>query len=121
MSTVGTFDRNTWAVSVQAPYNGKSLRRSFDRVASGSPLHVVSAWTQEERLVLEDGQIAGAIRIPEAPWCEPAIVRFAVPAAFSECACRASPGAATSRSDSLPITRYQLRQRIVRLSWSGAA
>ena len=35
--------------------DGKSLRRSFDRAAGASPLHLVSAWASEERLVL--GQI----------------------------------------------------------------
>lgn len=32
--------------------DGKTLRRSFDRVAEASPLHLVSAWANEERLVL---------------------------------------------------------------------
>lgn len=36
--------------------DGKTLRRSFDRAAAGSPLHMVSAWGSEQRLVL--GQIA---------------------------------------------------------------
>jgi predicted transposase YbfD/YdcC len=37
--------------------DGKTLRRSFDRAASASPLHLVSAWAVEQRLVL--GQLAG--------------------------------------------------------------
>lgn len=36
--------------------DGKTLRRSFDRAASASPLHLVSAWAADQRLVL--GQIA---------------------------------------------------------------
>ncbi len=32
--------------------DGKSLRRSFDRAAGASPLHLVSAWASDERLVL---------------------------------------------------------------------
>ena len=32
--------------------DGKSLRRSFDRAAGASALHLVSAWATEERLVL---------------------------------------------------------------------
>jgi predicted transposase YbfD/YdcC len=36
--------------------DGKTLRRSFDRAAAASPLHLVSAWAVEQRLVL--GQMA---------------------------------------------------------------
>ena len=36
--------------------DGKTLRRSFDRAAAASPLHLVSAWAAEQRLVL--GQLA---------------------------------------------------------------
>ncbi len=36
--------------------DGKTLRRSFDTAAGGSPLHLVSAWACEQRLVL--GQLA---------------------------------------------------------------
>jgi predicted transposase YbfD/YdcC len=36
--------------------DGKTLRRSFDRAAEASPLHLVSAWAVEQRLVL--GQLA---------------------------------------------------------------
>ncbi len=36
--------------------DGKNLRRSFDRAAAGSPLHMVSAWGSEQLLVL--GQTA---------------------------------------------------------------
>jgi predicted transposase YbfD/YdcC len=36
--------------------DGKTLRRSFDRAAGKSPLHLVSAWAAEQRLVL--GQLA---------------------------------------------------------------
>ena len=36
--------------------DGKTLRRSFDRASSASPLHLVSAWAVEQRLVL--GQMA---------------------------------------------------------------
>jgi len=38
--------------------DGKTLRRSFDRAAGLSPLHLVSAWAVEQRLVL--GQVAVA-------------------------------------------------------------
>lgn len=36
--------------------DGKTLRRSFDRASATSPLHLVSAWAAEQRLVL--GQLA---------------------------------------------------------------
>ena len=36
--------------------DGKTLRRSYDRAAGRSPLHLVSAWAEEQRLVL--GQVA---------------------------------------------------------------
>ena len=36
--------------------DGKTLRRSYDRAVAASPLHLVSAWAAEQRLVL--GQIA---------------------------------------------------------------
>lgn len=36
--------------------DGKTLRRSYDRAAGQSPLHLVSAWAEERRLVL--GQLA---------------------------------------------------------------
>jgi predicted transposase YbfD/YdcC len=36
--------------------DGKTLRRSFDKAAGSSPLHMVSAWACEQRLVL--GQLA---------------------------------------------------------------
>jgi len=38
--------------------DGKTLRRSFDRAASGSPLHVVSAFATERRLVLGQAAVA---------------------------------------------------------------
>lgn len=38
--------------------DGKSLRRSFDRAAGASPLHLVSAWASEERLVLGQMKVA---------------------------------------------------------------
>src|ERR1700758_4534114 len=34
------------------PFDGKVLRRSFDRASGRSPLHMVSAWGCEQRLVL---------------------------------------------------------------------
>lgn len=36
--------------------DGKTLRRSFDRASAASPLHLVSAWAADQRLVL--GQLA---------------------------------------------------------------
>ena len=36
--------------------DGKTLRRSYDRAEGRSPLHLVSAWAEEQRLVL--GQVA---------------------------------------------------------------
>jgi predicted transposase YbfD/YdcC len=38
--------------------DGKSLRRSFDRAAGASPLHLVSAWACEEQLVLGQMKVA---------------------------------------------------------------
>ena len=35
-----------------AAIDGKVLRRSFDRASGKSPLHMVSAWGSEQRLVL---------------------------------------------------------------------
>ena len=32
--------------------DGKTMRRSFDRAACASPLHLVSAWAAENRMVL---------------------------------------------------------------------
>jgi hypothetical protein len=32
--------------------DGKTLRRSFDHAAGSSPLHLVSAWAADQRLVL---------------------------------------------------------------------
>jgi predicted transposase YbfD/YdcC len=43
--------------------DGKTLRRSFDRAAERDPLHVVSAWATEARLVL--GQVAVAAKSNE--------------------------------------------------------
>jgi predicted transposase YbfD/YdcC len=43
--------------------DGKTLRRSHDRVAGRNPLHLVSAWAAEQRLVL--GQVATADRSNE--------------------------------------------------------
>lgn len=38
--------------------DGKTLRRSFDRAAGASPLHLVSAWAADERLVLGQMKVA---------------------------------------------------------------
>lgn len=38
--------------------DGKTLRRSFDRAAGGSPLHVVTAFATERRLVLGQAAVA---------------------------------------------------------------
>jgi predicted transposase YbfD/YdcC len=38
--------------------DGKTIRRSFDRAASASPLHLVSAWASDERLVLGQMKVA---------------------------------------------------------------
>ena len=38
--------------------DGKAMRRSYDRAEGQSPLHLVSAWADEQRLVL--GQVAVA-------------------------------------------------------------
>ena len=38
--------------------DGKTLRRSFDRAANASPLHVVSAFACERRLVLGQAAVA---------------------------------------------------------------
>lgn len=38
--------------------DGKSLRRSFDRAAGASPLHLVSAWAVDQRLVLGQMKVA---------------------------------------------------------------
>ena len=43
------------AQSAVVALDGKTLRRSFDRAATASPLHLISAWACEEHLVL--GQI----------------------------------------------------------------
>lgn len=39
--------------------DGKTLRRSFDRAAAASPLHLVSAWAVEQRLVLGQRAVDG--------------------------------------------------------------
>lgn len=38
--------------------DGKTLRRSFDRAAGASPLHLVNAWAAEERLMLGQMKVA---------------------------------------------------------------
>jgi predicted transposase YbfD/YdcC len=48
--------RFTQALEGVVALDGKTLRRSFDRAAGRSPLHLVSAWAVEQRLVL--GQCA---------------------------------------------------------------
>src|SRR3954452_12960200 len=40
------------AASGVVEINGKTLRRSFDRASKTSPLHLVSAWAADARLVL---------------------------------------------------------------------
>jgi predicted transposase YbfD/YdcC len=40
--------------------DGKSLRRSFDRAAGASPLHLVNAWAAEERVVLGQMKVDAA-------------------------------------------------------------
>ena len=48
--------------------DGKSLRRSFDRATGASPLHLVSAWASEERLVLGQMKVtAGGNEIAAVP------------------------------------------------------
>ena len=39
--------------------DGKTARRSFDRRAGATPLHLVSAWASEQRLVLAQRQVDG--------------------------------------------------------------
>jgi predicted transposase YbfD/YdcC len=39
--------------------DGKTVRRSFDRKAGASPLHLVSAWSCEQRLVLAQRKVDG--------------------------------------------------------------
>ncbi len=46
------------AASGVVAIDGKTLRRSFDRASKSSPLHLVSAWAADARLVL--GQVATA-------------------------------------------------------------
>lgn len=46
------------AASGVVAIDGKTLRRSFDRASKTSPLHLVSAWAADARLVL--GQVATA-------------------------------------------------------------
>ena len=43
--------------------DGKVLRRSFDRTSAKSPLHMVSAWGCEQRMVL--AQIATDVKLNE--------------------------------------------------------
>lgn len=48
--------------------DGKSLRRSFDRARRGSPLHLVSAWACDQRLVLGQMRVAeGSNEIEAVP------------------------------------------------------
>ncbi len=46
--------------------DGKTARRSFDRQRGRRPLHLVSAWAVEQRLVLGQGKVAGASNEIEA-------------------------------------------------------
>lgn len=48
--------------------DGKTLRRSFDRAAAASPLHVVTAFARDSRLVLGPGCCAGGRQRASAEW-----------------------------------------------------
>ena len=53
---VGLMNRLAQECSGVVAVDGKTLRRSYDRAEGTSPLHLVSAWAAEQRLVL--GQLA---------------------------------------------------------------
>ena len=38
--------------------DGKTLRRSFDRAAKQGPIHMISAWSSQQRLVLGQFKVA---------------------------------------------------------------
>ena len=38
--------------------DGKTLRRSFDRAAKQGPIHMISAWSSQQRLVLGQCKVA---------------------------------------------------------------
>ena len=52
-------ERFTTAVRGVVAVDGKTLRRSFDRAAEQGPIHMISAWSSQQRLVL--GQCKGII------------------------------------------------------------
>ncbi len=47
--------------------DGKSLRRSFDRASGTSPLHLVSAWAADQRLVLGQMNVGASNEITAVP------------------------------------------------------
>ena len=51
-------ERFTTAVRGVVAVDGKTLRRSFDRAAEQGPIHMISAWSSQQRLVLGQCKVA---------------------------------------------------------------
>ena len=51
-------ERFTTAVRGVVAVDGKTLRRSFDRAAKQGPIHMISAWSSQQRLVLGQCKVA---------------------------------------------------------------
>ena len=51
-------ERFTVAVRGVVAVDGKTLRRSFDRAAKQGPIHMISAWSSQQRLVLGQCKVA---------------------------------------------------------------
>ncbi len=49
---IGWVERFTTAVRGVVAVDGKTMRRSFDRAAGQGPIHMISAWSARQRLVL---------------------------------------------------------------------
>ena len=51
-------ERFTAAVRGVVAVDGKTMRRSFDRAAEQGPIHMISAWSSQQRLVLGQCKVA---------------------------------------------------------------
>ena len=61
-------ERFTAAVRGVVAIDGKTLRRSFDRAAEQGPIHMISAWSSQQRLVLGQCKVADkSNEIPAMP------------------------------------------------------
>ena len=55
---VACFDHGLFRCRGVVAVDGKTLRRSFDRAAEQGPIHMISAWSAQQRLVLGQCKVA---------------------------------------------------------------